>query len=50
LIFAPPGTLLFIGVLLVSLTSNIWVVLGGSCFLILAGLIFLIRRWRNNKN
>ncbi len=43
LIFAPPGTLLGIGFLVVTFTGNIWIIVGGSIFLLIVGSWLFIK-------
>lgn len=45
LAFAPPGTMIFLFLLLLSLIGNVWVVASIFC-LVIAGLVFVVYRKR----
>ena len=49
LIFAPPGTLIGIGLLVVTFTGNIWIVVGASIFLLIVGSWLFIKGKRRKK-
>ncbi len=50
LIFAPPGTLIAIGLLVVTFTGNIWIIVGGSIFLVIVGSWLFIKGRRKKLN
>lgn len=49
LIFAPPGTLIAIGLLVVTFTGNIWIIVGASIFLLIVGS-WLFIKGKRRKN
>ena len=49
LMFAPPGTLIFLFLVILGLVRNVWLVVGGVICLVVLAMAWLLRKKRGQK-
>jgi len=49
LMFAPPGTLIFLFLVILGLVRNVWLVVGGVVCLVVLAIAWLLRKKRAQK-